>query len=165
MSMLKSVQVDKIRETQIKLFRERIRPNIDLLTEGVVIVRGVKGVKRPVIDNAGVRWSDTIRFEHPKISDISIWDAFYEKYMQYWGFKNNPLENESAFVQELHDLIEHLNRSTITPNDFRIVRERPRRNVYTEGMVETAKRDEKFDFEKYPRIMKVEFNLRWIIKP
>jgi len=157
---VEAVQMDKVRNEQIRIFRNRVRPSIDVLSEGVNIVRGIKGLKRPVTDPSDVKWSDIIQFSHPKISDIRLWDAFYEKYAERWTFNTNPLENKVGFIKELHDLIEYRNRSRLTPNNFSIVRYRPQ----SIARREVATGNEKFESEKFPKEYKVLFTLEWVVK-
>jgi len=155
---------DKVRKAQVRLFHERVRPNIDLLTEGVNIVRGIKGLKNSVTKNEDVKWSDTIQFSHPKISDISIWNAFVEKYGHFLQFETNPLENKLGFFQELHDMIERLNRSRVTPNNFVITRTRPVVDIESLSAREIAEKKVE-DERKYPtEQFTVVFSLEWVVK-
>lgn len=149
---------EAVRKAQIKLFRERLKPVFVMIGEGCDVVRGARGFKRPVTDE--VRWSDIIRFEHSKIADIGVWDAFAETFPHFLLFDKNPLENKQAFIQELHDLIEFLNENRTVPNGFTIWRDVPTKS----NRIEIARGNEKFESERFPRVMKVKFKLVWVVK-
>lgn len=148
-----------IKKEQIKLFKQRLKPVFVMFDEPVSVVRGFKGMKKPV-NEAQKEWSDFIRFEPREIKDISVWNAFVEKYSQFLQFQNNPLENKAAFVQELFELYEFLGSNRTVTNHFTITRD----SLFKSHGIEVVRNDEKFNSEKYPRTMRCAFELKWIVK-
>ena len=157
MTKTEAVTIDKKRERQIEIFKERCQPEITLLSEGVNVVRGL--MKRNV--NSPYRWDDMIRFSHPRIKDVKLWDVFCEKYFEHFSFNENPSENLLGFLQEVFDLVTMMHRSVVLSEEFTFSFERPE----SIRVIQVAKGKEKFDFEKYPATYVFAVKLQWVIKP
>lgn len=147
------------REEQLRLFRQRLKPIFVMFDDAVTIVRGFRGIRKPVNDAA--QWSDYVRFEPRQIRDISVWNAFVERYSHFLQFNHNPLKNKLGFIQELFELYEFLGSNRTVTNNFIISRDNPTRSI----PFEVVRNGEKFESEKYPKVMKCEFELKWIVKP
>jgi hypothetical protein len=157
---LEPIPLTKSRKRQLEIFKTRVKPKLVSLSEGV-------NVKLRNPDNARFQeWDDKIVFEQPKLSknrlpSKTLWDYFYEKELRFWSFNNNPLINEQAFLQELHDRIVDLKISGVgLPIRFRFVR--PKSNPYK--VLYTATEDEKFEDERYPHEYRFAFTLVWVVK-
>lgn len=156
------VVIDKIRSAQLRLFRKHVRPSITHMGKGVQLKRHIT---RRVVED-GEQWNDRVCFDQPKLSlnklkAVSLWDLFYYRYLQLWHFEANPLNDEGAFIKELHDLLLRLDTSTVRPNDFAFTFVRPRRGV----VLELAKGKERFDSEKFPKEYRIDLKLTWVVKP
>ncbi len=145
-------------EEQVRLFKQRLKPIFVSFTDCVTIVRGIRGLRKPVNDAA--QWSDFVRFEPHEIKDISIWNAFVERYSHFLQFDHNPLRNKLAFVQELFELYEFLGSNRTVTNSFIISRDNP---IESHG-IEVARDGEKFASERYPAKMSCEFQLKWVVR-
>jgi hypothetical protein len=157
---LEPIPLTKSRKMQLEIFRERVKPKIVFLGEGVDIK-----LKNP--DNERFQsWDDKIVFDQPRLSmnripSKTLWDYFYEKELQFWSFNNDPLINEQAFLEELHDRILDLKINGVgLPITFRF--ERLKANP--DKILFTAKNDERFEDEKYPREYRFAFTLVWVVK-
>ncbi len=155
------ISLTDARKAQLDIFKKRVQPRIDLITEGVDVKRG--RVLKKLVDHPPAKWADTVSFAHPKIPDITLWDSFYGNFLQYCDFKANPLENEAEFTKELHAFVERVNGSELLSNRLTIRRESPL-SEQNRPRMELARGDEKFDSEKYPHVYRLEFSLEWIVK-
>jgi hypothetical protein len=158
---VKPVPMDEVRKLQLAIFKERVKPFVTFAQKGIVVRRGLR---RRIVKENPCEWTDTIYFEHPKMKRVSLWRLFYEKHLQFWEFETNPIEDRRGFIQELFNMLIGLEGSTLRPNDFRFVFDRPRKNLEVEGYLEIVRGREKFESERYPKQYKFGLKLVWRVK-
>ena len=154
---IQPIPLTELRKAQFERFRERIYPDVVFVNKHTDLVRGHR---KKIVEKGDERFTDvfmdiyeptvsdpTYAGEVSKIETIEMWNAFYERYLQYYDFSDiDPTKEQQKFDQWLHDWIMSLNNSTVRPNLFRFHYDRQRGHMTRIQIIE-KKTDEPTNME------------------
>ena len=135
---IKPKPMTELRQRQLNRILARIYPKVVFISKHANLYRGK--LKKRLVDAGDEKFSDIIVDEYEptvknplyagevsKIESISLWDALYERYFQYYDFSDlDPAKESQKFNEYLFEWLTSLNNSPVRPNLFRFHYDRER---------------------------------------
>ena len=135
---IKAKPLTPLRQRQFDRFRERIFPKVVFISKHANLYRGK--LRKHLVEAGDERFTDVICDEYEptvkkplyagevsKIEPISLWEALYENYFQYYDFSDiDPAKERQKFDEWLFDWLTSVNNSPVRPNLWRFHYDRQR---------------------------------------